>query len=191
MVYPEIITNRLADLPHARQIAEANAVGTGVSFSCGSFVRFSFVIDVETSLIVDACFKSNGCGFMLASADIFAKGLINIHLTELHGLVDDDLRQKIRANLGENLTARQDCIDCCIQALRSALADFRESRIEEFIGEKALICTCFGVTEERIETIIRENSIESVDEVSAKCNAGLGCGSCRMMIEEMIDGHNA
>ena len=189
MVYPELIANRLKNLPHARHIPDANAVGTGASFSCGSFVRFSLEIDVESSLIVNAGFKSNGCGYMLAAADELAGSLIKQRLTDLHGLANDYLLDQIHVNF--NSPDRRECIETCAQAVRSAFANFHSSQIEEFTGEKALICTCFGVTEERIETIIRENSIESVDEVSAKCNAGLGCGSCRMMIEDMIEGANA
>ena len=185
MVYPEIIANRLKTLPHARQIANANAVGIGARLSCGSYVRFSLVIDVKTSVIVDAGFKSNGCGFMLAAADELAGNLIKQRLTDLQGLANDDLSGQFQ--IDSNSSDRRECIETCTQSLRCTFANFRSTLIEEFAGEKALICTCFGVTEERIETIIRENTIGSVDEISAKCNAGLGCGSCRMMIEEMID----
>jgi len=32
---------------------------------------------------------------------------------------------------------------------------------------------------------LKDPSVEAVGDV---CNAGMGCGSCRMLIEEMIDG---
>jgi NifU-like protein len=60
-------------------------------------------------------------------------------------------------------------------------------QIEEFTGEKALICTCFGVSEETIERVIANNRCETVEEVSQKCNAGSGCGSCQPLIQEIID----
>jgi NifU-like protein len=67
------------------------------------------------------------------------------------------------------------------------MAEYRRHRIEEFQGEKALICTCFGVSEETIVNVIAENDLTDVDEVSGLCRAGSGCGSCRMLIAELID----
>lgn len=189
MVYPEKIANQLVNIRGIVTRAETNAVGTGASFSCGSFVRFSIVIDGESPTIMNADFKSNGCGFMIAVADVLTQKLIRRRLTDLHGLTDHELDEIITTELGAIPNGRIKCIDACFHALHAALADYRTSRIEEFAGEKALLCTCFGVTEERIEAVIRENSIGSVDDVSAVCNAGLGCGSCRMMIDEMIDAH--
>ncbi len=187
MVYPETIAKRLKDVRHLGLRVEANSTATGASFSCGSFVRFSLFIDVASGIIADVRFASNGCGYMVASADVLAESLKGQRLTDLHGLADTELSETIVTSFGSASRERKECVDVCFQALHSALADFRASRIEEFAGEKALICTCFGVTEERIEEIIRDCSVESVEDVSAVCNAGLGCGSCRMMIEEMID----
>jgi len=67
------------------------------------------------------------------------------------------------------------------------MAAYRERRVEEFQGEKALICTCFGVSEETIVTAISENSLSDVDQVVDLCRAGSGCGSCRMLIQELVD----
>jgi NAD(P)H-nitrite reductase large subunit len=67
------------------------------------------------------------------------------------------------------------------------LPDFRAFQIEEWSGEKALICTCFGVSEETIENLVKENSLETIEEVTAACNAGGGCGSCQPLIQEIID----
>ena len=191
MVYPVNIAERLADIQHAKPLPTASGVGTGASFSCGSFIRFSLDIDVETALINDVGFRSNGCGYMLVAADGLSENLIGRRLTDLHGLHNYELSATIKSVLGANADGRRDCVEACFQAIHSALSDFRVSRIEEFAGEKALICTCFGVTEDCIDQVIRENSADSVDDVSAICNAGLGCGSCRMMIDEMIDAHHA
>jgi NifU-like protein len=67
------------------------------------------------------------------------------------------------------------------------MARYRELRIEEFVGEKALICTCFGVSEQAIIQSIEEYSLTDVEEVAGRCRAGSGCGSCRMLIQELID----
>ena len=84
-------------------------------------------------------------------------------------------------------THRRACLEICVDALQQAFADFRALQLEEFAGEKALICTCFGISEETIEKIIAESQAETVEEISAICNAGTGCGSCQFLIQELID----
>ncbi len=187
MIYPAKIADKLLVLEHLGPVNEKDGAGIAVSFCCGSFIRFNFAIDTEAALIREVTFQSNGCGFMLATAEVLAESLSGRELSGLGGLNDPEMRQFIESSLGEIAVDRTECVDSCIQALHKALADHRASRIEEFAGEKALICSCFGVTEDTIEMIIRGGNIGSVDDVSAKSNAGLGCGSCRMMIEEMID----
>jgi NifU-like protein len=49
-----------------------------------------------------------------------------------------------------------------------------------------VICTCFGVTEEEIERVVRDNNLSSVEQVTNYCKAGGGCGGCRKDIEKII-----
>ncbi len=188
VVYPEEIAKRIARLGHARSGESGNAMATTPNFSCGSFVRFSLSIDTESHLVADAVFESNGCGFMLANADVLAESVTGKRLIDLHGLNDAELHSIIGNGLGEIPSERRECVAACIEALRAVFADFRARQIEEFRGEKALICTCFGVSEETIENLIVKDSLTTVGEVTDNCNAGSGCGSCRMLIQEMLDG---
>jgi NifU-like protein len=187
--YPEKISERFYALKRAGKAEKTNAVGTGASFVCGEFVRFFLEIDAETKQIREAKYKSNACGFALAVAEVLAEKICGKKLTELHGLENAELKTQIETALGAFPDSRTHCAEICFDALHAALNDFRSFQIEEFTGEKALICTCFGVSEEEIETVIEKNSIESVEEVTAVCNAGGGCGSCRMLIQELIDVH--
>lgn len=166
----------------------ANAIGTGASFVCGSFVRVYLEIDAKAKIVADAKFKSNGCGFTIAAADLLAEKIIGRKLTELHGL--EEIKAEIETELGKFLARRNQCLEICIDALTQAFADFRTFQIEEFAGEKALICTCFGVSEEEIEIIIEEQEAETLEEVGKICNAGTGCGSCQFLIQEMLDAND-
>jgi NifU-like protein len=71
--------------------------------------------------------------------------------------------------------------------LHAALAGYRARRVEEFSGEKALVCTCFGVSEETIERVVAEYEIETVEQVTDFCKAGGGCGTCQPLIQEILD----
>lgn len=137
--------------------------------------------------VADARFRSNGCGFMIASADLVAENLSGRNLTELHAVDEREFVGLIESELGLLPPQRTQCARVVLEAVRATLFNYRADRLLEFNGEKALICTCFGVTEEAIEKFVEKNEPASVDDVTAACRAGGGCGSCRMLIQEMLD----
>jgi NifU-like protein len=169
------------------QITNANAAGKSASFVCGCYVRISLQIDDASQVVTGAKFGTNGCGYVVAATDVLCDWLCGRSLTGFHGLASADLNDVITRELCQFPDSRSHCSEIVFEALRRALADFRMHRIEEFHSEKALICTCFGVSEETVEKCIVENSVETVDEVIDLCRAGGGCGSCQLLIREMID----
>ncbi|HMQ03724.1 MAG TPA: iron-sulfur cluster assembly scaffold protein [Pyrinomonadaceae bacterium] len=186
-IFPKEVEKRSSNPRFAGQIARANAVGVSASFVCGAFVRLMMLIDAESKKIGEAKFISNGCGFMVAVADTLAEHLRERRLTELNGVSVDDLKAAIEQALGPFPQDRVQCLQVAIESAKQALANHRSFIIEEFAGEKALICTCFGVSEDEIESVIRDSGACSVEMVADACRAGTGCGACRMMIQEMID----
>ncbi|CAN5633608.1 hypothetical protein BH18ACI1_BH18ACI1_18030 [soil metagenome] len=185
--YPPKINEKFQRPQNAGKVKGANAVGTSASFVCGAFVRVHLRIELKTKEIIDAKFNSNGCGFLIAAADILSEKIVGKRLVELHGLDKETLQTNIESELGRFPAHRKHCLALCLEALQPAFADFRAFQIEEFTGEKALICTCFGVAEETIENVIKANALETVEEVTKACNAGGGCGSCQPLIQEIID----
>ncbi len=187
--YPPKITALFHAPQRAGKAVRANAAGTGASFVCGSFLRVFLEIDLETKEIRDASYKTNGCGFAIAAAEVLTENIVGRKLTELHGLNHAEFFGEIENELGRFTAARTHCAEICFDALQAALQDFRALQVEEFAGEKALICTCFGVSEDTIQTIIASDRAESVEQIGDLCNAGTGCGSCRFLIQELIDIH--
>jgi NifU-like protein len=124
---------------------------------------------------------------MIAAADVLCETVDRRDLIALQGLENNTLHNAIAAQLGSPDESRRHCIDTCISALHAAFADHRKKLTEEFSGEKALICTCFGVTEETIEHYILSDALETVADVAEVSRAGAGCGSCRMLIQDMLD----
>lgn len=186
-VYPPKINSRFRSPGFAGSPAGANAIGAAASFECGSFIRISLCVDLNTKKIGKAGFETNGCGFMIAAADKIIEELSGRELTTLHSFDENEISSLVVAEFGAFPAPRMQCLRVVVQALRNALADHRNFLIEEFRGEKALVCTCFGISEETIETFIAANSPTSIGDVTESCRAGAGCGSCRMMIQEMID----
>jgi NifU-like protein len=187
--YPPKISERFHRPQFAGALENTSAEGLDASFSCGSVVRFSFDIDALNKEILGVRFSTNGCGYMTAAADLLAEKITGKRLVELDGLHDEVIKKWITAEFGEFPSPRADCMSVCISALHKGLADFRARRIEEWHGEKALICTCFGVSEETIERAIHDHRLSTVEEVTDICNAGGGCGSCQPLIREILDSH--
>jgi NifU-like protein len=185
--YPPKINEKFQRPQNVGKTKGANAVGTSASFVCGAFVRVYLRIELKTKKILDAKFNSNGCGFLIAAADVLTEKIVGERLVELHGLDKETLQANIERELEKFPAHRTHCLELCLEVLQAAFADFRAFQIEEFTGEKALICTCFGVSEETIENVIKENSLETIEEVTKICSAGGGCGSCQPLIQEILD----
>ena len=187
--YPGKINALFSAPQRVGKAAKTNAVGTGASFICGSFVRVFLEIDIQTKEIREARYKTNGCGFAIAAAEVLTQMIVGRKLTELHGLDHAEFFAEIEGELGEFSADRRHCAEICFDALQAALINFRAFQIEEFAGEKALICNCFGISEDTIQALINETSAETVEQIGAACHAGTGCGSCRFLIQELIDIH--
>jgi NifU-like protein len=187
VVYPKKICERLTNLQGLRdERSQPDADGVAANFECGSYVRF-FVYSGQGGVVGDLRYHTNGCGYMTAAADVLSEYVSGSDLKALHGLERAELRSHFESTIGAFPHTRDHCLETVIDAVRNAFADLRQQQVEEYQGETALICTCFGVTQDRIDDIIRTCRIRSVDEVTAATNAGRGCGSCRMLIQEIID----
>lgn len=184
-IYPHKIRDKIRNISHAGRLSRFDTEGVEVSFICGTITRFFLKLDAERKAISDISFQSNGCGFVLAACDFFAENTKGKHLTELEGL--EKLKMQLEEELGEFPPNRRHCLTMSFDALKSAFAELRRKQIQEFSGEKALICTCFGVSEETIESVVREMAAETIEQVIEACRAGSGCGSCRPLIQEIID----
>lgn len=188
--YPPKVAGKFQNPQNVGKFSGANAVGTSASFVCGAFARVYLRIEIKTKKILEAKFKTNGCGYMIAAAETLTEKVVGKKLIDLHGSNKEFLRAEIEKELDKFPENRRHCLEICLESLQAAFMDFRAFCIEEFTGEKALICTCFGVSEEMIEKVIEENSLETVEDVTKFCNAGGGCGSCQPLIQEILDVKN-
>lgn len=186
MIYPDAIKIKLARLAHGGELADSNANGTGVNLACGSMVRF-FIRVEKDGRVADAAFRSNGCGYSRAAADVLAAWVNDKRLEDLHGLDGTELLDVIRDELGNIPSENTACVAAATSALRDTFANYRSRRIEDFRGDDTLICTCFSITDTRINDLILRSQATSVVQITSACNAGGGCGSCRMLIQELLD----
>ncbi len=184
--YPEKISKRFNLPKNTGRLSEASAIGTEANFTCGVSLRFYLEIDESVKKITKVKFTTNGCGYVIAFADLLSENIQGKNLTDLHGL--EVLEIVASEEFGDIDVDRIHCADLCFDALHKALAEYRRSQLAEWSGEKPLICTCFGVEEETIEKAVRFQNLKTVGAIGEKLNAGTGCGSCQPLIQEILDG---
>ena len=170
------------------EVERAAAVCDTGSLVCGAALRLSLQVDAATQKITDARFKAAGCGFLIAAASVLTEVVKGttiyeaVTLSESSGWTD-----AIAERLPDVPPDRLHCITLCGEALGAALDHYHEAARDEWTGEEALICTCFGVSEKSIEQVIRAHSLHTIEQVTRACNAGGGCHSCHPLIEDILE----
>lgn len=159
-------------------------IGRSASFHCGATLRISLRID-ESQRIVEAKFKAAGCSVLVASASLLTDQILGKTTGEAAALG----RQvgTIEEQLSPVAPDRTDCPALACEALVAAIHEYSDAIRDSWEGDQALICTCFGVSERRIEQEIHKNHLTTVAEVTRACNAGAGCRSCCSLIEDILD----
>lgn len=160
-------------------------VGRAGSITCGATVRVSLQVN-QTQQIADAKFKAAGCSFLVASASLLTEAIKGATTGEAASRLQSPA-SAINEFFGEAPADRVRCAGIICQALVAAIKSFSDSAREEWIGDEALICTCFCVSEGTIEREIDSGSLRSVAEVTRACNAGGGCRSCHSLIADILD----
>jgi len=164
--------------------AQPNFTGRSASFVCGAALRISLHVD-EFQRITEAKFKAAGCSLLVASASLLTEQLIGKTTAEAAAV--GQRPESIRDFLGGVGESSADCAALACGALLSAIAKYSDSVRDEWNGDEALICTCFGVSEQTIEREIQTNRLSTIEEVTRSCNAGGGCRSCYPLIEDILD----
>ncbi len=166
-------------------IAEAQAVARAGSLTCGATLRVSLSVD-ESQRITDAKFKSAGCSYLVAASS-FLTEQIKGKTTAEAAVLGQSPTKSVTEQLGDWPVDRDHCAALACEALISAVKQYSDSVREEWTGDEALICTCFGGSERTIENEIKAARLHTIAEVTKACNAGAGCRSCYSLIQDILD----
>lgn len=181
--YPERINEHFLNPRNVGEVSDADAIGEAGSLACGAILRLTLKIDAARAVITDAKFKAVGCGVLIASASVWTETVKEMALGKAATLSDNAITDWFE----ELPTAREHCAALCREALHAALANYHNAARGEWAGEEALICTCFGVSEKTIESVIQARSLRTVKEVTRHCHAGGGCQSCHPLIIDILE----
>jgi NifU-like protein len=183
-VLPEVATDHFFNPRNVGDADEPSFVGRAASLICGAHVRFSIQVN-EKHVVSQAKFKAIGCNVLVASLSLLTERVVNVPTAD--AAIIGQAADVLKSAVGNLEAEREHCPQLACDALLAAIREYSDAARDEWIGDEALICTCFFVSERTIEYEIAAGGLMSVAEVTRACNAGGGCGSCHQLIQEILD----
>ena len=177
--YSDKVKDHFMNPRNAGEMEDANAVGETGSLSCGDALKLFLKVD-ENEKIVDASFMTFGCASAVASSSALTEIIKGMTLDEAAKLTNDDISDYLDGLPKEKMH----CSVMGQSALKKAIADYRGIQIMEKPGD--IVCECFDVSDLEIIDAVKNNNLETVEDVTDYLKAGGGCGNCIEKIEEII-----
>lgn len=181
--YSDKVKDHFLNPRNVGELEGANAVGEAGSLSCGDALKLFLKVDKDEK-IVDASFMTFGCASAVASSSALTEMIKGMTLEEAAKLTNDDISDYL-----DGLPkAKMHCSVMGQSALKKAIADYRGIQIMAKPGE--IVCECFDVTDLEIIDAVKQNNLETAEDVTDYLKAGGGCGNCIEKIEEIIESVN-
>lgn len=147
--------------------------------SCGDAVRLYWLIDPKTDRIIDAKFKSFGCGTAIASSDMMVELCLGKTVDEAIKITNIDVEKALRDD-PETPAVPGQKMHCSVMAydvIKKAASLYKGVDMASFEDE-IIVCECARVSLGTIKEVIRINDLKTVEEVTAYTKAGAFCKSC-------------
>lgn len=154
------------------------------SMACGD--QMLVAIKVEDDRIVECKWKTYGCASAIASTSMMSEMAVGMTLEEAYNLTP----AMITDELGGLPTHKFHCSVLGDKALRAAIDDYleREGRDNPFKRNVAkIICECKGVTDQRIEELVKDGQALSFEKLQELTGLGTVCGKCKQQARELHD----
>ena len=178
--YTDKVKDHFLNPRNVGEIKDADGVGEVGSLACGDALKLTFKLDSQ-GRIADAKFQTFGCASAIASSSALTEMLKGLSLEEAENISNEDIARY----LGDLPKEKMHCSVMGRDALEEAIAHYRGETAKEVDGE--IVCECFGVTDREIERVVRENQLNSIEDVTGYIKAGGGCGNCHDSIQQIID----
>ena len=181
--YTEKVKEHFLQPHNVGEVEKPDAVGEVGSIACGDALKLTLKIDPKTGRILEAKFKTYGCGSAIASSSVLTDMVIGKTIEEAKKITNEDIVQV----LGGLPKEKMHCSVMGQEALAAALSRYegKDATVHQE-EEGRLVCRCFAVPEGMIRRVARQNNLRTVEEVTQYTKAGGGCGACVTDIEDIL-----
>ncbi len=164
------------------EIEQPDGYGEIGNIKCGDALRLTFNLG-DDKKINDIKFKTFGCGSAIASSSMLTELCKGKSLEEAEKITNDDIAEA----LGGLPDAKMHCSVMGQEALEAAIDFYRQGgkTVKKELKSR-IVCSCFNVTEDEIVSVIKQNGLVSVEQITNYTKAGGGCGACLSDIEEIL-----
>ncbi len=185
--YSQTVQERMNNPKNMGEITEEEAKKLGGELivadfgaeSCGDAVRLYWVVDPKTDKIIDAKFKSFGCGTAIASSDTMVELCKGKTVDEAVKITNIDVEKAMRDDPDTPAVPPQK-MHCSVMAydvIKRAAAQYKGVDEDSFEDE-IIVCECARVSLGTIKDVIRINDLKTVEEITDYTKAGAFCKSC-------------
>jgi NifU-like protein len=179
--YTDEVREHFLNPRNVGEMKNADAIGEVGSPACGDALKL--FLKIEDNRIVDASFQTFGCASAIASSSALTEMVKGKTLEEALALTNKDIAEF----LGGLPKEKMHCSVMGQEALEAAIRSYRGEPPIPHSHEGRLVCKCFGVTEDQIVKVIKENKLTTVEEVTNFTKAGGGCGDCVEDIRQILE----
>jgi NifU-like protein len=183
--YTEKVKDHFLNPRNVGEIKDPDAVGEVGNIVCGDALKLFLKIGKD-GRIADAKFRTFGCASAIASSSALTEIIKGMTVEEAQKVTNDDIVRY----LGGLPDEKMHCSVMGRDALEAAIADYRGQKVEKkplaHDHEGTIVCKCFGITDEQIKRVVKENNLHTVEDVTHYTKAGGGCKSCHEDIEKLI-----
>ncbi len=185
--YTDKVREHFLNPRNVGEIPDADAIGEVGSLACGDALKLYLKLDESKTRIVDAKFQTFGCASAIASSSALTEIIKGRTLDEALNVSN----QEIAEFLGGLPEEKMHCSVMGQEALEVAIAKYRGGALPghdhvhpDMAGD--VVCTCFGITDQFLKKVIKENDLHTAEQVTHFTKAGGGCGGCVPKIKELI-----
>ena len=185
--YSSKVNDRMMNPEHMGEITETEAHDRGARLVvadhgaevCGDAVRLYWAVDEDTGMIVDAKYRTFGCGTAIASSDVMCEMCIGKTVDEAVQITNIDVEAALRDDPDTAAIPPQK-MHCSVMAydvIKSAAASYKGVDIS-VLEEEEIVCECARISLHTVKEVIKVNDLKSVEEITQFTKAGAFCKSC-------------
>jgi len=185
--YSQVVQDRMNSPLYMGEFTEEDAAAKDAKLivadfgaeSCGDAVRLYWLVDEKTDTIIDAKFKSFGCGTAIASSDVMAELTINKTVQQAVKITNIDVEFAMRDNPDTPAVPPQK-MHCSVMAydvIKKAASTYMGVDMESFEDE-IIVCECARISLGTIKEVIKLNDLTTIEQITDYTKAGAFCKSC-------------